>query len=55
MFNNRRPIGIAFPENQVMRVYARLWNANDWTTKGVWAQIDWFMAPLAASYRNFNT
>ncbi|KAM7497781.1 hypothetical protein LguiA_022195 [Lonicera macranthoides] len=34
VFHNSEAIGIPFPKNQPMRVYASLWNADDWATQG---------------------
>ncbi|XP_059284982.1 probable xyloglucan endotransglucosylase/hydrolase protein 16 [Lycium ferocissimum] len=55
VFNNHEAIGVAFPKNQAMRVYASLWNADDWATQGGRVKTDWSLAPFTASYRNFNT
>ncbi|KAK6785277.1 hypothetical protein RDI58_018732 [Solanum bulbocastanum] len=55
VFNNHEALGVAFPKNQAMRVYASLWNADDWATQGGRVKTDWSMAPFTASYRNFNT
>ncbi|NP_001234213.2 xyloglucan endo-transglycosylase precursor [Solanum lycopersicum] len=55
VFNNHEKLGVAFPKNQAMRVYASLWNADDWATQGGRVKTDWSMAPFTASYRNFNT
>lgn len=55
VFNNHEALGVAYPKNQAMRVYASLWNADDWATQGGRVKTDWSMAPFTASYRNFNT
>ncbi|PHT44197.1 Xyloglucan endotransglucosylase/hydrolase 2 [Capsicum baccatum] len=55
VFNNHEALGVAFPKNQAMRVYASLWNADDWATQGGRVKMDWSMAPFTAAYRNFNT
>lgn len=55
VFNNHEALGVAFPKNQPMRVYASLWNADDWATQGGRVKTDWSMAPFTASYRNFKT
>ncbi|PHT44199.1 Xyloglucan endotransglucosylase/hydrolase 2 [Capsicum baccatum] len=55
VFNNHEALGVAFPKNQAMRVYASLWNADDWATQGGRVKTDWSMAPFTAAYRNFNT
>ncbi|XP_024963606.1 xyloglucan endotransglucosylase/hydrolase 2-like [Cynara cardunculus var. scolymus] len=40
--------------SQPMRVYASLWNADDWATQGGRVKADWTKAPFTASYRKFN-
>ncbi|KAF5781806.1 putative xyloglucan:xyloglucosyl transferase [Helianthus annuus] len=37
-----------------MRVYASLWNADDWATQGGRVKTDWKNAPFTAYYRKFN-
>lgn len=45
---------LPFPENQAMRIYSTLWNADDWATQGGRVKTDWNYAPFTASYRNFD-
>lgn len=54
VFENNQAIGVPFPSNQAMRVYASLWNADDWATQGGRVKTDWTKAPFTASFRNFN-
>nr|GME18832.1 Xyloglucan endotransglucosylase/hydrolase 2 [Ipomoea batatas] len=54
VFNNDEAIGVSFPKNQAMKVYASLWNADDWATQGGRVKTDWTKAPFTASYRNYN-
>ncbi|KAK1397191.1 Xyloglucan endotransglucosylase/hydrolase [Heracleum sosnowskyi] len=54
VFNNHESIGVPFPKSQHMRVYASLWNADDWATQGGRVKTDWTKAPFTANYRNFN-
>ncbi|KAM7497776.1 hypothetical protein LguiA_022190 [Lonicera macranthoides] len=53
VFHNSEAIGIPFPKNQPMRVYASLWNADDWATQGGRVKADWTKAPFVTSYWNF--
>ncbi|CAN4094397.1 unnamed protein product [Withania somnifera] len=53
VFRNYQSKGIPFPNQQGMRVYTSLWNADDWATRGGLVKIDWTNAPFIASYRNF--
>ncbi|KAK9068660.1 hypothetical protein SSX86_012775 [Deinandra increscens subsp. villosa] len=54
VFNNHEAAGIPFPKSQPMRVYASLWNADDWATQGGRVKTDWKNAPFTAYYRKFN-
>ncbi|KAK1404840.1 Xyloglucan endotransglucosylase/hydrolase [Heracleum sosnowskyi] len=54
VFNNQESIGVPYPKSQHMRVYASLWNADDWATQGGRVKTDWTKAPFTANYRNFN-
>ncbi|KAJ0734378.1 putative xyloglucan:xyloglucosyl transferase, Xyloglucan-specific endo-beta-1,4-glucanase [Helianthus annuus] len=54
VFNNHEAAGVPFPKSQPMRVYASLWNADDWATQGGRVKTDWKNAPFIAYYRKFN-
>ncbi|XP_076921615.1 xyloglucan endotransglucosylase protein 1-like [Bidens hawaiensis] len=54
VFNNYEASGVPYPKNQPMRVYASLWNADEWATQGRRVKTDWTKAPFTASYRKFN-
>ncbi|KAL4555953.1 hypothetical protein LXL04_038587 [Taraxacum kok-saghyz] len=54
VFHNNDAAGVPFPKSQPMRVYASLWNADDWATQGGRVKTDWTKAPFTASYRKFN-
>ncbi|PWA97203.1 beta-glucanase [Artemisia annua] len=45
--------GIAYPNQQGMKVYSSLWNADNWATRGGLVKIDWTAAPFVANYRKF--
>ncbi|CAN4096335.1 unnamed protein product [Withania somnifera] len=53
VFRNYQFKGIPFPNQQGMRVYTSLWNADEWATRGGLVKIDWTNAPFIASYRSF--
>lgn len=53
VFKNMKSSGLPYPNNQPMRVYASLWNADDWATRGGLVKTDWSNAPFIASFRNF--
>ncbi|KAL7592078.1 hypothetical protein Lser_V15G34280 [Lactuca serriola] len=54
VFTNNDAAGVPFPKSQPMRVYASLWNADDWATQGGRVKTDWTNAPFTALYRKFN-
>ncbi|KAK9742591.1 hypothetical protein RND81_03G184200 [Saponaria officinalis] len=54
VFKNMQSIGVPFPNNQPMRVYSSLWDAEDWATQGGRVKTDWSKAPFTAAFRNFN-
>ncbi|KAF2300432.1 hypothetical protein GH714_013226 [Hevea brasiliensis] len=54
-FKNMESIGVPYPKSQPMRMYASLWNADDWATRGGLVKTDWTQAPFTASFRNFKT
>ncbi|KAL3638288.1 Xyloglucan endotransglucosylase protein 1 [Castilleja foliolosa] len=54
VFNNYAAHGVPFPTSQPMRMYASLWNADDWATQGGRVKTDWTKAPFTATYRNIN-
>ncbi|KAL4181837.1 hypothetical protein AMTRI_Chr12g239480 [Amborella trichopoda] len=51
--NTEATTGVPFPKNQPMRVYASLWNADDWATKGGLVKTNWSLAPFTASFSGF--
>ncbi|GKC16046.1 probable xyloglucan endotransglucosylase/hydrolase protein 26 [Tanacetum coccineum] len=53
VFRNYQSEGIAYPNQQGMRVYSSLWNADNWATRGGLVKIDWTAAPFVAYYRRF--
>ncbi|KAI8565812.1 hypothetical protein RHMOL_Rhmol03G0290400 [Rhododendron molle] len=53
VFKNSESQGVPYPKNQPMRVYASLWNADDWATRGGLVKTDWTKAPFTAAFRNF--
>ncbi|KAJ6801527.1 putative xyloglucan endotransglucosylase/hydrolase protein 23 isoform X1 [Iris pallida] len=53
-FKNHKANNISFPDQQPMRIYSSLWDAEDWATRGGLVKTDWTQAPFNASYRGFN-
>ncbi|XP_059638173.1 probable xyloglucan endotransglucosylase/hydrolase protein 26 [Cornus florida] len=53
VFRNYQIEGIAYPNQQGMKVYSSLWNADNWATRGGLVKIDWNCAPFTASFRHF--
>ncbi|XP_064981343.1 xyloglucan endotransglucosylase/hydrolase protein 22-like isoform X1 [Musa acuminata AAA Group] len=53
VFRNSEGAGVAYPKSQAMRVYASLWDADDWATRGGLVKTEWSQAPFVASYRGF--
>jgi hypothetical protein len=53
-FKNQEARGVAFPKSQPMRLYASLWNADDWATQGGRVKTDWSHAPFVASFTGFS-
>ncbi|KAG0482149.1 hypothetical protein HPP92_010233 [Vanilla planifolia] len=45
--------GLAYPNGKAMKVYATMWNGEDWATMGGRVKSDWSEAPFTAWYRNF--
>ncbi|KAJ8761949.1 hypothetical protein K2173_006551 [Erythroxylum novogranatense] len=54
VFKNKESYGAVFPNEQKMRIYASLWNGEQWATRGGLIKTDWSAAPFTAYYRNFN-
>ncbi|XP_074263006.1 putative xyloglucan endotransglucosylase/hydrolase protein 23 [Silene latifolia] len=52
VFKNMK--GVPYPNNQPMRVYGSLWDAQDWATQGGRVKTDWSNAPFIATFKNFN-
>nr|GMD94756.1 probable xyloglucan endotransglucosylase/hydrolase protein 26 [Ipomoea batatas]GME14834.1 probable xyloglucan endotransglucosylase/hydrolase protein 26 [Ipomoea batatas] len=53
VYRNYTSLGIPYPNQQPMRIYSSLWDADDWATRGGLDKIDWTKAPFIAKYRNF--
>ncbi|GAB2219087.1 hypothetical protein Droror1_Dr00006715 [Drosera rotundifolia] len=54
-FKNLESKGIPYVNGQPMRLFASLWDAEDWATRGGLVKTDWSQAPFTAAYRNFNS
>ncbi|XVF40234.1 hypothetical protein PTKIN_Ptkin01aG0095600 [Pterospermum kingtungense] len=53
VFSNKESIGVPYPNNQRMKVYGSLWDADEWATRGGRVKTDWSKAPFTVYYRNF--
>ncbi|CDP02962.1 unnamed protein product [Coffea canephora] len=53
VYKNLEARGIPYPKNQPMKVYASLWDAEDWATRGGLVKTDWSQSPFTASLRDF--
>nr|AHE13906.1 xyloglucan endotransglucosylase/hydrolase 9 [Diospyros kaki] len=53
-FRNLEGIGVPYANKQAMRVYASIWNAEFWATRGGQVKTNWTQAPFTASYRRFH-
>ncbi|CAH9082867.1 unnamed protein product [Cuscuta europaea] len=53
VFTNNKAMGVPFPNNQSMKVYASLWNADESATQGGLDKIDCSKALFSASYMDF--
>ncbi|KAJ3696237.1 hypothetical protein LUZ60_001614 [Juncus effusus] len=54
VFKNFESKGVMFPKSQALRMYATLWNGEDWATQGGRIKTDWSQAPFVAMYRYYN-
>ncbi|CAI0453186.1 unnamed protein product [Linum tenue] len=52
VFKNLVKYGVPYPRKQPMKLYASLWDAEDWATRGGLVKTDWTMAPFTAYFRN---
>ncbi|CAL9227238.1 unnamed protein product [Arabidopsis halleri] len=53
VFRNYEKEGIAYPNKQGMKVFASLWNADDWATQGGRVKTNWTLAPFVAEGRRY--
>ncbi|GAB2291399.1 Xyloglucan endotransglucosylase protein 1 [Dionaea muscipula] len=53
-FKNLESSGVPYVNGQAMWLFASLWDAEDWATRGGLVKTDWSQAPFTAAYRNFN-
>ncbi|XP_047308068.1 probable xyloglucan endotransglucosylase/hydrolase protein 26 [Impatiens glandulifera] len=53
VFRNYQNQRILYPNRQPMRVYASLWNADDWATQGGRVKTNWTLAPFVVKYSGF--
>ncbi|KAL0015545.1 hypothetical protein SO802_002614 [Lithocarpus litseifolius] len=53
VFRNYQNKGIAYPNEQGMRVYASIWDGDNWATEGGRIKINWANAPFIAKFAQF--
>ncbi|RWV92556.1 hypothetical protein GW17_00045056 [Ensete ventricosum] len=53
VFRNSESLGVPYPKSQAMRLYASLWDGDDWATRGGLVKTDWSQAPFVASYQGY--
>ncbi|KAI4376594.1 hypothetical protein MLD38_014340 [Melastoma candidum] len=53
VFRNYASEGIGYPNEQGMRVYTSIWDADNWATRGGLVKIDWTCAPFRAGFQSF--
>ncbi|KAJ3696238.1 hypothetical protein LUZ60_001615 [Juncus effusus] len=54
VFKNNLEYGVAYPTSKPIRVFASIWDAEEWATQAGRVKTDWSKAPFTAYYRNFN-
>ncbi|XP_066372105.1 probable xyloglucan endotransglucosylase/hydrolase protein 23 [Miscanthus floridulus] len=52
-FRRRNDGAVPFPTSQPMRLYASVWDAEEWATQGGRVRTDWSKAPFVASYKGY--
>ncbi|WVZ94402.1 hypothetical protein U9M48_040295 [Paspalum notatum var. saurae] len=50
---NNQIYGAPYPSYYPMRLYATIWNADEWATQGGRVKTDWSQAPFTAYFRNY--
>ncbi|KAG0616457.1 hypothetical protein M758_5G117300 [Ceratodon purpureus] len=55
VFKNNEDLGIAYPKNKPMGLYASLWNGDSWATQGGMVKTNWTHAPFIVSFKDFST
>ncbi|KAG8367382.1 hypothetical protein BUALT_Bualt16G0066200 [Buddleja alternifolia] len=53
VYRNYENETIPYPNQQAMRVYSSIWNADSWATRGGLVKIVWTKAPFVARLRRF--
>ncbi|KAE9600325.1 hypothetical protein Lal_00046099 [Lupinus albus] len=53
VYRNYKSEGIGYPNQQGMRVYTSLWNADNWATRGGLVKINWTESPFIARFNRF--
>jgi hypothetical protein len=51
VFRNNEALGVPFPNEQPVGIYASLWDGSAWATQGGAVPLDWNAAPFVASFQ----
>lgn len=53
IYKNNKDLGVPFPDQQAMSVFASLWNGEEWATQNGAIKLNWSNAPFVAAYRGY--
>lgn len=46
IYKNNKDLGVPFPDQQAMSVFASLWNGEEWATQNGAIKLNWSNAPF---------
>jgi xyloglucan:xyloglucosyl transferase len=53
IYKNNEDLGVPFPSQQPMSVFASLWNGEEWATQNGAIRLNWTNAPFVATYKGY--